>query len=464
MKLSKYIILPMVAALAATTLGSCGIYSKFKMPTSTALTEEYVKARDAEADTAAFGNLRWQEVFTDPVLVDLIYQALDSNKDLANAKLNVDIAHARLLGAKLAYLPSVALTPNGAGASYDHSHINWTYQIPLAVSWEIDIFGKTLNNKRMAGASYQMTREAEQATRSQIIAAVANTYYAIGTTRRILDLQRETSVMWAENVQTMKDLKEAGRSGITEAAVVQAKAQYASILASITDTEAQLHELNNTMSLLQAVEPREWVTGETPVLDVPALTRDAIPMRELAARPDVRAAEYSLAAAYYATSAARSNFYPSLSISSNGGFTNLLGSMIVNPGKWFVQLAGQLTAPLFARGANISNLKATKAQQEQAMNNFESTLLSASAEVSNAMTTYAKAVEKSAFLDDQVKNLEQSVDITQTLLKIGGYNTTYLEVITAQQSLLGAQMSQLQCDLTRSSALINLYQSLGGGR
>ena len=111
----KYIILPVVAALAATTLGSCNIYSKFKMPTDTALTEEYVKARDAEADSAAFGNLRWQEVFTDPVLVDLIYQALDNNKDLANAKLNVDIAHAQLLGAKLSYLPSVALAPNGAG-------------------------------------------------------------------------------------------------------------------------------------------------------------------------------------------------------------------------------------------------------------------------------------------------------------------------------------------------------------
>lgn len=464
MKLTRYFIIPAVVATMATTLGSCGIYSKFKMPTDTALTEEYVKARDAQADTAAFGNLRWQQVFTDPVLADLIYQALDNNKNLANAKLNVDIAHARLLGAKLAYLPSVALTPNGGGASYDHSHINWTYQIPLAVSWEIDVFGKTLNNKRMADASYQMTREAEQATRSQIISAVANTYYAIATTRRILNLQRETSVMWAENVRTMKDLKEAGRSGITEAAVVQSKAQYAGILASIADTEVQLHELNNTMSLLQATEPREWVTAEDAVLDAPILSREAIPMRELASRPDVRAAEYSLASAYYATALARANFYPSLSISSNGGFTNLLGSMVVNPGKWFVQLAGQLTAPLFARGANIANLKATKAQQEQAMNNFETTLLSASAEVSNAMTSYSKAVEKSAYLDEQVSNLEQSVDITKTLLQVGGYNTTYLEVITAQQSLLGAQMSRLQCDLSRSAALISLYQSLGGGR
>lgn len=464
MKLSKHIILPVVAAMAAATLGSCNIYSKFEMPQSTDLTEEYVKARDAVADTAAFGNMRWQEVFTDPVLVDLIYQALDNNKDLANAKLNVDIAHAQLLGAKLAYLPAVSLNPNGAGASYDHSHINWTYQIPMAVSWEIDIFGKTLNNKRAADASYQMSRQYEQAARSQIISAVANTYYAIATMQRTLALQRETSVKWAESVQTMKDLKEAGRSGITEAAVVQSKAQYASIMASITDTEVQLHELNNTMSLLLGVMPQEWVTSDQSVLSVPALQRATIPMAELASRPDVRAAEYSLAAAYYNTAGARAAFYPSLSISSNGGFTNLLGSMVVNPGKWFIQLAGQLSAPLFSRGANISRLKAAKAQQAQAMNTFENTLLSAAADVSEAMMTYNKATEKSEWLADQVANLEQSVEINQTLLKLGGYNTTYLEVITAQQSLLGAQMGQLSCDLARSRALINLYQNLGGGR
>lgn len=462
MTLRKYITLPVAAFTLAATLGSCNIYSKFHMPQDSALTEEYVRARDAEADSAAFGNMRWQEVFTDPVLVDLIYQALDNNKDLANAKLNVDIAHAQVLGARLSYLPSVALNPNGAGASYDHSPMSWTYQIPMAVSWEIDIFGKTLNTKRGAEASYEMSRQYEQATRSQIIGAVANTYYAISTMQRTLTLQRETSVMWAETVQTMKDMKEAGNA--TEAAVVQSQAQYMSILASITDTEVQLRELYNTMSLLLCVQPQDWVTSDEAVLAVPALTREEIPMRELAARPDVRAAEYSLAAAYYSTAGARAAFYPSLSISANGGFTNLLGSVIVNPGKWFIQLAGQLSAPLFARGQRIANLKAAKARQEQAMNTFEQTLLSASSEVSNAMTTYAKATEKSSLLAGQVTALEQSVDITQTLFRVGGYGTTYLEVLTAQQSLLGAQMNLIACDLTRSRALINLYQSLGGGR
>lgn len=467
MKSTKIIAAALIGISLTVSMGSCNIYKKYSTPDDTALLREYKESVSAPVDSSTLGNMRWEEVFTDPMLADLIRMALDNNVNLANAKLNVDIAHAQLKGARLSYLPSATLAPNGSGSKFfvnPHQNLSWTYQIPLSVSWEIDIFGKLLNGKRGAQAGYEQSKSYQQAVRSQIIAGVANCYYGIATLERQLQVSRATAQLWAESVQTMKDLKEAGRSGITEAAVVQSKAQYASIMASITDTEVQLHELNNTMSLLLGVMPQEWVTSDQSVLSVPALQRATIPMAELASRPDVRAAEYSLAAAYYNTAGARAAFYPSLSISSNGGFTNLLGSMVVNPGKWFIQLAGQLSAPLFSRGANISRLKAAKAQQEQAMNTFENTLLSAAADVSEAMMTYNKATEKSEWLADQVANLEQSVEINQTLLKLGGYNTTYLEVITAQQSLLGAQMGQLSCDLARSRALINLYQNLGGGR
>lgn len=462
MKLRNHIILAAAAGVALLSATSCGIYGKFKMPTDTPLTAEYAEAKKAEIDSAAFGNLRWQEVFTDPVLVDLIYQALDNNKDLANAKLNVDIAHAQLLGAKLSYLPSLALTPNGAGAKYADNPFGWTYQLPLAASWEIDIFGKTLNTKRGAAAAYRQAQDYRQAVRSQIIAAVANTYYTLAALESQLALNRRTAQLWEENVKTMKDFKLAGR--VNEAAVVQSSAQYYSILASITELEVSLHQMNNTMSLLMNVMPQTWVVTPDADLTAPEILREAIPMRELAARPDVRAAEESLAAAYYTTAGARAAFYPGLSITANGGFTNLLGSMIVNPGDWFVQLAGSLTAPLFSRGANISRLKAAKAQQEQAMNNFQYALLNASAEVSEAMTVYEQSVRKTEFLTKQVADLQKSVDITEELLSLGGTNTTYLEVLTAQQSLLGAQMSEIACRRTRAQALVNLYQALGGGR
>ena len=462
MKINR-IIISSAAALALTGLAGCNMYGKFKMPEESQLGQAYAEAKQAPVDSAAFGNLRWQEVFTDPVLTDLIYQALDNNKDLRNAKLNVDIAAANRLGARLAYLPSLALTPNGAGSKYfDVTDMTWTYQIPAAASWEVDIFGRLLNSKRGAEASYRQSEAYRQAVRSQIIGGVANCYYTIAMLQQQLDLSRRTAELWAENVTTMKDLKEAGR--VNEAAVVQSEAQYLSILGSIKDLEDNLHQANNSMSLLMNTMPMEWVTSENASLTAPEILREEIPMRELAARPDIRAAEESLAAAYYATAGARSAFYPSLNITANGGFTDLVGGMVMNPGKWFIQLAGQLTAPLFARGQNIARLKGAKAQQEQAMNNFEYSLLSASAEVSNAMTLYQKSTEKSTLLQQQVAKLATSVEITEELLKLGGTSTTYLEVLTAQKNLLGAQTAQINTNLAAARSVINLYQNLGGGR
>lgn len=222
--------------------------------------------------------------------------------------------------------------------------------------------------------------------------------------------------------------------------------------------------MNNTMSLLMNVMPQKWMVSPDAQLTAPQIMRNAIPMRELAARPDVRAAEQSLAAAYYTTAAARSAFYPGLSITANGGFTNSIGTLITNPGVWFVQLAGSLTAPLFSRGANISRLKAAKAQQQQAMNNFEYALMSASAEVSDAMTTYEKSLEKTGYLIEQVDNLSKAVEYTEELLRVGSAGTTYLEVLTAQQNLLQSQLAAISNDRARASAVISLYQSLGGGR
>ncbi|MBQ4345182.1 MAG: TolC family protein [Muribaculaceae bacterium] len=449
-----------IVVISFVALTGCNIYKKFEMPQDSALASEYAEAKAAAIDSTAFGNLQWQQVFTDPMLVDLINQALTNNTNLQNAKLNIDIAHAQLKGAKLSYLPSVALAPNGAGTSYAGSDMAWTYQIPLAVSWEIDIFGKLLNTKRGAQAAVLQSEAYHQAVRSQIIGAVANCYYSIATLERQLLLNRETAELWRQSVEVMRNLKEAGR--VNEAAVVQSSANYYSILGSITDIEVALHEANNTMSLLLNVAPQKWSISPDAEFNAPQIVRESIPMRELAARPDVRAAEQSLATAYYATNQARAAFYPGLNITANGGFTNLLGSVITNPGDFFIQLAGSLTAPLFSRGANIARLEATKAQQQQALNNFEYTLLSASAEVSDAMTIYQKADEKGGYVALQVENLAKSVEYTQELLTLG--TSTYLEVLTAQQSLLAAQMAQISCEHTKAQAIINLYQSLGGGR
>ncbi|MDE6116755.1 MAG: TolC family protein [Duncaniella sp.] len=459
---TKNISMILAVAVSATALTGCGIYKKYDVEdVDSKLVQEYAAALQQEEDAGAFGNLAWQEVFTDPMLVDLINQALANNKDLRNAKLNVDIAHAQLKGAKLSYLPSVTFQPNGAGASYAGNDMNWTYQLPLAVNWEIDVFGKILNTKRGAQVAEMQTKAYEQAVRSQIIAGVAQCYYTISALESQLKLSRETAKLWNESVNVMKNLKEAGR--LREDAVVQSLAQYYSIEATITDVELSLHEANNTLSLLLNVMPQTWSVSPDAVLNVPEMRRTAIPMAELAARPDVRASEMGLAVAYYTTASARAAFYPSINITANGGFTNLLGSFVQNPGDWFIQLAGSLTAPLFARGQNIARLEAAKAQQQQALNNFEYTLMSAAADVSDALTAYEKSMQKQQWLTLQVENLVKSVDITNELLLFDG-STTYLEVLTAQKNLLSAQTAQITTNLTAVRSIINLYQNLGGGR
>lgn len=462
MKINKIAHAAIGIALVAT-FTSCNIYKKYETPQTSALTKAYVEARDAETDSAAFGNLLWEEVFTDPVLAGLISTALENNTNLRNAQLNVEVAQANLRGARLSFLPSLALAPNGAGASYAGSDLTWTYSLPAQLSWEIDVFGKLLNGKRSAQAALCRSEAYAQAVRSQIICAVANTYYTIAAIESQLALSRSTSELWKETVETMRNLKEGGR-GVTEAAVVQSAANYYSILASITDLETNLDKLNNTMSLLLNQMPQTWNIPADAVLAVPEVLRAGVPMSELAARPDVQAAEQELAAAYYATNSARAAFYPGLTISVNGGFSNLLGSFIKNPGDWFYQLAGSLVAPIFSRGQNIARLQGAKKQQEQALNSFEYSLLNAAAEVNDAITVYDKSLQKSAYLVEQVANLEKSVEYTKDLMLYSTGSTSYLEVLTAQQGLLQAQMSNINTTLSRSQAIISLYQALGGGR
>lgn len=449
-----------VSALIVPTLTGCHIYNKFSMPADDALQAEYVQALNEQPNPDQLGNLPWEQVFTDPLLADYINKALTVNVDLDNARLNVDIAHANMQGARLAYLPSLVLAPSGGASSVANDKLtNWNYTIPLAASWEVDIFGKILNGKRGAEASYAQAQDYEQAVRSQIIGAVANCYYGIATLQAQLDLNRATAEIWRRNVDVMRDYKEAGRTN--EAGVMQADANYRSILASITDLESSLHKAHNTMSLLLKAQPQVWEVNSI-ALTLPCSLQGGVPMSQLAARPDIKAAERAVAVAYYNTNTARSAFYPSFTINANYGFTNSLGGMIINPGEWFASLAGSLTAPLFLKGQNVARLKATKAQQQQAMNNFEYKLLSASAEVSNALTVYTLATEKADYLAIQVDDLVKAVDYTGELFKTSG--ATYLEVLTAQSSLLQAQMSQLSCELARSQAIINLYQSMGGGR
>lgn len=458
--MNRQIIRIAVAASVLPMLAGCHIYQKFDIEKQDSnLAKEYARAAEQPVPET-LGNTRWEVVFTDPLLQDYIRQALAQNADLENARLNVEVAHANLRGARMAYFPSLSLGAQASSSNINNFKVqSWSYSVPLQASWEVDLFGKLLNNKRSASANYEMTQDYAQAVRSQIIGAVANCYYAIGALRSQIRLSEETAEIWKKNVETMRDYKLIGRTN--EAAIMQAEANYLSILANLQDLRHSLVETNNSLALLLHKMPQEFPVGELNFAP-PTLVLNGIALEQLAARPDVRAAEKSLAVAYYATNSARSAFYPGLTLSAGYTFTNTMGTIVKNPGEFISSLVGSITAPLFSRGQNIARLQATKAQQKQALNSFEKTLLSAASEVSNALTAYESNVEKQKHLTAQVEDLTKASEYTKDLYSMG--DASYLEMLTAQSSLLSAQMSLINCELAQAQSVINLYQSLGGGR
>ena len=448
-----------ILSAATLVLSSCGIYNKYK-PVSEVPEGLYGSESVAVADTANFGNLSWREVFTDPSLQSLIDSALVRNTDMQTAHLRVKEAEATLLTSKLSYLPSLFLAPEGAASSFDRGKATQTYSLPVTASWELDIFGKVTTAKRRAKAAYEQSKEYEQAVKTQLVASVANTYYTL----LMLDSQYEiavaTEAAWKESVNATRAMKKAGM--VNEAGLAQTEATYYNICTTVLDLKEQINQTENSMALLLAETPHKIQRGKLENQQLPEDFSVGIPLQMLSNRPDVRSAEYALAQAFYGTASARSNFYPSLRLSGSAGWTNSAGSYIVNPGKLLLSAVGSLTQPLFNKGANIAQLKIAKAQQEEAKLTFQQTVLNAGKEVNDALTQAQTAKGKIDLRTHQIESLEDAVRSTQLLMTHG--NTTYLEVLTAQQTLLSAQLSQVTDRFDELQATVNLYQALGGGR
>lgn len=439
-------------------MSSCGIYTSYKQPEVN--TEGLFRDTVAVIDTASLGNVEWREIFTDPCLQNLIEAALHNNTDLQSARLRVREAEAALLTARLSFLPSLAFSPQGTLSSFDGAKTTKTYQLPVAASWEIDVFGKLRNAKEQTKAAFEQSQVYRQAVQTQLIASVANVYYTLLMLDRQLEISTQTASYWKENVTTMKAMKRAGMT--TEDAVAQSEANYYSVKASVLTLKRQINETENSLSLLLSEAPQAIERGLLEDWRQPAKLTAGVPLQLLSNRPDVRSAELSLAQAFYTTNAARAAFYPSLVLSGSAGWTNSAGSYIVNPGKILLSAVASLTQPLFARGTNIAQLKIAKAQQEEAMLSFQQSLLNAGSEVNNALVQCQTARGKIELDEKQIASLESAVRSTQLRMTHG--NTTYLEVLTAQQTLLQSQLNRVADQFDEIQGVINLYQALGGGR
>jgi len=461
---NKYILMVITAAL----LSACSVTKKYERPTT--LSTDNLYRDQASADSTTIADMPWQSVFKDQKLNALIQKGLDQNLNLKNAIENIVQARASLRQSKLAYYPTLNLDASATRTKQSEAGLNFpaginintlttTYKLGLSTSWEADIWGKLSSSKRAALASYLATDAAKQAIQTQLISDIANNYFLLLSYDESLKITQETLNSRVKNVETIKALKEGAI--VTGAAVVQSEANRYAAEVLIPDLKRNIREAENAINILLGQAPGPIERGEFGTQIIPENIAIGMPSQLLQNRPDVRQAEYNFRVAFESTNLARTYFYPSLTLTASGGFSNLeLKDFFSN--SIFYSIIGGLTQPIFNQGINKTRLTTAQSQQLQAYNNFQQSLLTAGQEVSNALYAYQMAVEKEDSRAKQIEALEKAVDYTQQLLEYSSA-TNYTDVLTSEQNLLSAQLSGVNDNLQKLQAVVDLYRALGGG-
>ena len=453
----------MIFMSAALLLSSCGLYNKYERPDVNAdgLVRDPFSMTDtlAVTDTTSFGNLPWRSIFTDPQLQALIQQGLDNNPDLLNAALNVHMVNEALKIAKLAFLPSVAISPQGTLSSFDGAAATKSYSLPVSASWNIDLFGNLLSVKRSAQMQLIATKDYQTVVKCNVISGIANLYYSLLAFDRQVEIVTDMEQLTKETWEKMQFMHE-NRAGYRSTAVQSAEAAYYQVQTQKIDLQRQVRELENSLSLLLGQPGQTIPRGTFAGQSLPSEFSTGVGIQMLANRADVHSYEMTLAQCFYDVETARSRFYPSITVTGTAAFTNNNGT--VNPGKWLLNAVGSLVQPIFQHGQIVAGLKVAKDKYEQAYNNWQNAIYKAGNEVSNALVAYNSYNDKSELDAKRVAVLQKNVEDTRKLMESSS-NTTYLEVITAQSNLLNAQINEVTDQFNKMQSVVNLYQALGGG-
>ena len=442
-------------AVVGGLLTSCGAYRKYQPVSS--VSDDLFGIDVPISDTTTLASVGWREMFNDPYLQPLIDTALVRNTDYQVAQLRTEQALASLGAARLAYIPTLNIAADGNIAKYD-GLTNKTYNIGLNASWEIDIFGKLTAAKWGQASAAISASEQAQAVKTQLIATVASSYYSLLMLDRQIEIANVTLDNWTETIRVMELLKTAGKAN--EAGILQTKANKKGLQGDIAVMEKNRREIENSLCSLLAQSPHKIIRGKMENVAFSENLTVGLPVQLLSNRPDVRAAEMELARTHYGIGVARASFYPSLTLSGAIGFTNN-GGVVVNPGQWLLNAVGQLVQPIFNRGQLRANYKIAEAEREIALLQFNQSLINAGGEVNNALTDILTARERLGFVREQTVLLADAVTKTELLMRHSP--TNYLEVLTAQQSLLTAQQNEVECRYNEIAGLISLYHALGGG-
>ena len=453
----------MIMMSAALLLTSCGLYNKYERPDvdTKGLVRDTVSLTDtlAVADTTSFGNLPWRSLFTDPQLQTLIQQGLDNNPDLLNAALNVHMVNEALKIAKLAFLPSVAISPQGTLSSFDGAAATKSYSLPVTASWNVDLFGNLLSAKRSAQMQLIATKDYQTVVKCNVISAIANLYYTLLMLDRQIEIVSDMELLTKDTWDKMKFMHD-NRVGYRSTAVQSAEAAYYQVQTQKIDLQRQVREMENSLSLLLGQPGQTIPRGRFEGQYLPSEFSTGVGIQMLANRADVHANEMALAQCFYDVETARSRFYPSITVSGTAAFTNNNGT--VNPGKWLLNAVGSLVQPIFQHGQIVAGLKVAKDKYEQAFNTWQNSVYKAGNEVSNALVSYNSYADKAKLDGKRVAVLKKNVEDTRKLMESSS-NTTYLEVISAQSNLLNAEINEVTDQFNKMQSVINLYQALGGG-
>ena len=462
-----------VAVAVSLMLTSCGLYNKYEqnneMPADAFGTSQDVAA---DVDTTSLAQISWREFFPDPLLQDLIEQVLENNTDMNSARIAVEKSEASLKSARMAYLPSLYFSPSGTLSSFDNSPWSKAYNLPLQMSMDVDVFGSIRNKKRAAKAVLLQAQVREESVRANLISTTAQQYFMLLVLDRQLEILTLTDSLWNASLETQRVLWENGKGYST--AVNQMESSYLNVKTQIVDTRRNIRATENAICRLLAITPQhiersKWNTSELNERpENPAqrmfeeeFLKIGVPAGMLEMRPDIRIANYAMEEAFYNTQAARAAFYPGITLTATAGWTNNAGSMIIDPGKLLLTAVGQLTQPIFARGKLKANLKINKLTQEDLKQKYVQTVINAGNQVNEALADCQAAREKHDYYHRQVQVLYDAYEGTHELMDNGKAN--YLEVLTAQESLLNAQLSEAMNMYKGAQAIIALYIALGGG-
>lgn len=451
--------------IVATTLQSCFVARDYTRPDVE--TNALFRTENLPTDSVSMADISWKDLFTDQYLEQYIEEGLQNNMDIRIALQQMIAAEAYAKQGKAGYLPTLSAGPNYTHQEYsENSQFGSifsggldTYDLTANLSWEADIWGKIRSNKRASQADYLQSVAGHQAVKTQLISNIANTYYNLLALDAQLEVTKQTIDTRKSGVETIKALKEAGQ--VTQVAVDQNIAQYNSARALQIDIEAAIFKAENTLGILLGKAPQEFKRSRLDIQSIDQEIKLGVPAGLLRNRPDVMAAEYALIKDFELTNVAKSSFYPSLTLTASGGLQSLELDNLLNANSLFATVVGGLTQPLLNQRKLKTQKEVALANQESSLLNFKKTLLVAGSEVSNALFSYEAETQKFEFRKNEVEALRKAESNSEELLKNGYAN--YLDLLTARQSALSAELNLITNKLSQLSATVELYRALGGG-